>query len=136
MNIKEKILKAKQQLILKENGNNKKTVENLAVFIIILIITIIAINYIWNDKEENKNTNKENVKVLATAEYKENETNEINDDMSTKLENILKNIKGVGNVKVLITYSQTSKVVPLYSEDISEKTTEENDSRRRNQNNK
>lgn len=132
MNIKDKIFRAKQQLILNKDGNNKKTIENLAVFVVILIITIVAINYIWNDKEENNAINEENKKVLASNEPNNNLNTETYDEISTRLENILKNIKGVGNVKVLITYSQTSKVVPLYNEDSTEKMTEESDSRRRN----
>ena len=96
---------------------------------IILIITIIAINYIWNDKKENKNNNTEISRTLAEEKDEINLNNEQNDDISSKLENILKSIKGVGNVKVLITYSQTSQVIPMYSEDSSEKITEENDSR-------
>lgn len=36
-------------------------------------------------------------------------------------------INGVGNVKVLITYSQTSQTVPLYNEESSQKDTQEQD---------
>lgn len=126
MNFREKILKVRQQLILKEDGNSKKTIESLAVFVIILIITIVAINYIWKDENKTEqHEDSENGKILA---YKEESIENNDDDISIKLENILKNIKGVGNVKVLITYSQTSKVVPMYSEDSTQKLTEENDS--------
>ena len=37
-------------------------------------------------------------------------------------------IKGVGNVKVLVTYSQTNRIIPMYNEDSSTSTTEEKDS--------
>ena len=130
MTAKEKILQIKNKLITKEDGNNKKTAENLIVFVIILIITIVAINYIWNDKKEEDNNNTETSKILAEEKNEINLNNEQNDDISIKLENILKSIKGVGSVKVLITYSQTSHIIPMYSEDLSEKTTEESDSRR------
>ena len=43
------------------------------------------------------------------------------------MENILHEIDGVGKVKVLITYSQTSQTIPLYNEDTSQKDTEEKD---------
>ena len=42
--------------LIKKEGeqNNKKKIESLVVFLIILIITILAINTIWNeDKKEN-----------------------------------------------------------------------------------
>lgn len=51
-----------------ENKGNKKTIENLVVFVIILIATIIFINYIWsgdkNKSNEAKETNPE-TKTLA-----------------------------------------------------------------------
>ena len=44
------------------------------------------------------------------------------------LENILSNINGVGQVKVMVTYSETSKVMPVYNEESTEENTEETDS--------
>ena len=42
--------------------NRKKTIENLVVFVIILIIVLLSINVIWNKdkKEDNKSTIDEN----------------------------------------------------------------------------
>ena len=48
--------------------------------------------------------------------------------MEEKLEDILSNVKGVGRVKVMITYSKTSKIIPMYDEDSSTSITEEKDS--------
>ena len=42
-------------------------------------------------------------------------------------ESILKNIEGVGNVKVLVTYSESSKTVAMYNEDSTKNDTEEED---------
>lgn len=120
----------------KEGEPNKKKIENLVVFLVILIITIIAINAIWgNDSKSNsKNQNlTDKNKKLATS-YGDNmdsiETG-INataeDKMVQKLEDILSKINGVGKVKVMITYSQTSQTIPLYNNDASEKQTEETD---------
>ena len=39
-----------------------------------------------------------------------------------KLENILANVKGIGKVKVMSTYSQTNEVIPMYDEDSSSST--------------
>jgi len=33
-------------------NNNKRKIENLVVFLVLLIITVIAINIIWGDKKE------------------------------------------------------------------------------------
>lgn len=51
-----------------------------------------------------------------------------NENIEEKLENILANVKGIGKVKVMITYSQTNEVIPMYDEDSSSSTTEEKDS--------
>ena len=105
--------------------NRKKTIENLVVFVIILIIVLLSINVIWNkDKiEDNKSTIDEN-KKLATIEENSKDDNSLT---SEKLENILSKINGVGKVKVYITYSQTSQIIPIYNEDISQKDTQEED---------
>ena len=97
------------------------------VFIVILAITIVAINYIWNGDKWSQSSNSvpdaENdntvVQVSSDANYDENEE---------KLANILSNIAGVGKVKVLLTYSQTSTYVPIYNENVKSSNTTETDS--------
>ena len=99
----------------KEEGNNKKKIENLVFFIIILIITIVIINIIWNDKNTSKNVKEVDTnKKLATT-------------LSQKLEAILSQIQGVGEVKVFINYSESSEVVAMYNENSKSSTTEETD---------
>lgn len=116
--------KIKNLLNQKQEGNNKKQIENLVAFVIILIITIIAINTIWNkdDPKEDTNSTQEINKKLAIEQEK-------NDDLSLSdnLENILSKIDGVGRVKAFITYSQTSQIIPVYNENISQKDTSEED---------
>lgn len=129
--IKEKLEKFKERLKIKEGENSKKTIENLVVFIIVLIITIVAINYIWSDNGEKKNTNNTENKKLAkeeTSELSGDTTTSNSDNIENRLEVILSNIKGVGKTKVLLTYSRTSQVIPIYDEDLSQSTTEEKDS--------
>lgn len=120
---KEKVDNFKNSLIKTNKKDNKRSIENLVVLAILLIITIIAINYIWKgDKKNNKNSNK----VLAEQNIiKEN--NDQNCDLEQKLENILAKINGVGAVKVLITYSETSVMNPIYNENSEESVTEEED---------
>lgn len=127
--IKEQIEKIKALVVKKEAKDNKKTIENLVVFVIILIITIIAINTIWkkdNKSQSNKNTNSLG-KQLAMVNETPNSNKTSDDNIEERLKNILSKIQGVGNVDVLVTYSKTSEVVPLYNEDLQESTTEETD---------
>ncbi len=128
--------KIKGLLTKKEDEPDKKKLENLVVFVIILIITIIIINFIWNGGSEDNETNTQTTdanKKLATQSYNQTtvsntELEESNNTIIDELEDILSNINGVGKVKVMITYSETSKTVPVYNEESSQQDTEETDS--------
>lgn len=123
--------KMKALLVKKEGGNRKKTIENLVVFILILIVTIISINTIWkDDTTENRNETEDSYKKLATTDNSSNVSSvQIEqDNLEEKLENILEKIEGVGNVNVLITYSSSSEVVPMYNESSKKSSTKEEDS--------
>lgn len=132
------MLKDKLQNFLIKKGNepNKKKIENLVVLVIILIITIIVINVILNgDKDSNDNIKTDSNKKLAQTlsnENKEEIGGTSKDNLTVNLEEILSKINGVGEVKVMLTYSETSKTVPIYNEESVQETTEEKDSRGRN----
>lgn len=116
-----------KKMFSNNEGNNKKKIENIIVFLVILAITIVAINYIWNGDKQSKSSNtvpeaegrNDVVQVSSEINYDENEE---------KLANILSNISGVGKVKVLLTYSETSTYVPIYNENLKQSNTTETDS--------
>ncbi len=120
-----------KDLVMKEKGSKKK-IENIVVFIVILIITVIAINTIWsgdNSKDNKESTQQEITKQLAVTEHKDVQTS--SEDTTTiekRIEEILSNIDGVGKVKVLITYSESSEVVAMFNENNKNSTIEEKDS--------
>ena len=119
-----------RKLTSKEGENqNKKKIENLVFLIIILIVTIIIINAIWKKDEISNNTTKDtnslSGKILADNS-KDESSNQT--ELETKLENILSTIKNVGKVNVLINYSESSSLVPLYNESTTTSSTEEGDS--------
>ena len=116
-----------KKMFSKNDGNNKKKIENILVFIVILAITIVAINYIWNGDESSKSSN-EVPEAENTNSVVQVSTDTSNDENEEKLANILSNIEGVGKVKVLLTYSQTSTYVPIYNENLKESNTTETDS--------
>ena len=116
-----------KKIFSKNDGNNKKKIENILVFIVILAITIVAINYIWNGDESSKSSN-EVPEAENTNSVVQVSTDTSNDQNEEKLANILSNIEGVGKVKVLLTYSQTSTYVPIYNENLKESNTTETDS--------
>ena len=127
---KDKLNGLKNSLLKKTEENNKKNIENLVAFIILLIITIIAINTIWGTEKSKSKTEEENslFKELAVNDSlnSNNKTsNEYNLDES--LEDILSKIEGVGKTKVLITYSESTETVAMYNEKYTSSSTEESD---------
>ena len=72
------------------NSKNKKKIENLAFFIIVLIVTIILINIIWSGEKNSsikENTNSTNGKQLAEQNSKIEETSaNTSNELEVKLE--------------------------------------------------
>lgn len=126
---KDKFKNIKSIIIKKTDGNNKKNIENLVVFLVLLIITVIAINTIWGtDKEETKSKDTNSTyKQLADSLDNSNNKELEEYNLEEELEDILSKIAGVGKVKVLITYSETSEVVAMYNETYTSSNTEETD---------
>lgn len=107
--------------------NKDKKIENLVSFLIILIITLIVINKILED-EENEEVDYQNQTGVELASEKMNSSETIdNNDLEKRLENILSKISGVGKVSVLLTYTQTSSKIPIYNINSSVSTVEEKD---------
>ena len=116
------------------DGNNKKKIENLVFLVIVLIITVVVINYIWNgNKSSNKTITNSAGRQLASSKTSQDidsnqSTNSGNSgSLERRLEDILKNIEGVGDVKVFINYSESSETVAMYNENSKKSTTEETD---------
>lgn len=109
-------------------NNKEKRVENLVSFLIILVITLIVINKILKQDDTSKEivdyTNETGVELaMKNSSVSEDSTN----DFEKRLENILGKINGVGKVSVLLTYSESSSIVPIYNTSQSTSTTEEKD---------
>ena len=113
------------------NSKNKKKIENLAFFIIVLIVTIILINIIWSGEKNSsikENTNSTNGKQLAEQNSKIEETSaNTSNELEVKLENILSKIQGVGEVNVFINYSESSEIITMYNENTKSSNTQETD---------
>ena len=125
--IKDKFDKIKDLIIKNDNKESKKKIENLVVFIIILIITIIAINTIWSDDNDSKTISNSNKQLASTNVTNDILSNNSQTDLKTDLETILSKINGVGKVNVLITYTESSQIVAMYNENTKETSTEEKD---------
>ena len=113
---------------LKNMFKGKKKTENIVVLIIILIVTVVAINYIWKNDKENTDINLKDESEKNIDDVVQVSNNYEEDEFEKKLEKILNKISGVGNVKVMITYSESSSVTPIYNEDTSVSNVNETDS--------
>jgi stage III sporulation protein AG len=110
-----------------ERGKKKK-IENIIFLIILLIITVIIINMVWG--EDNGEVKEQSDRVLAQViEGQDNKSKQTNSyyTLQTNLEEILETIQGVGKVKVLINYAESSTTVAMYNETKTESITEEKD---------
>lgn len=73
---------------------DKRKIENLVVFLIILIITLIAINTILKtDEKESENINNQYKELAQEITSSKEETS--SDDLEMKIENILETMSGV-----------------------------------------
>ena len=113
-----------------KTNTQKRKIENLVFLIVILIITIVAINLIWNDEKSDKQDVIDDGKRLANQDntiFTNNIQSETTSNLETNLENILSRIQGVGEVHVFVNYSESSEVVAMYNENSQTSTTEETD---------
>lgn len=96
--IKSLIIK-KPENVEQEDKTKKRKIENLVVFLVILIITLISINVILggNDKSETKQEEQGAFKVLADKESKD----KTDDELEKRLENILTTMVGVRKGKCI-----------------------------------
>lgn len=105
-------------------ANKEKRIENLVFFLVVLVITLIVINKILGKEEAEKNF-ENTVGIELASVSKEQQNNE--NSLEIRLENILNKINGVGDVSVMITYSESSSIIPIYNVNLSTSTTEETD---------
>ena len=110
-----------------KKSENKRKIENIVFLIIILVITLILMKYIWNGNLNDSKTKEENNMYFEVSETTTNNVTQ-KYELEEKLEKILSTIKGVGEVNVFISYSESSSSIPLYDESTTTSTTTEGDS--------
>ncbi len=93
----------------------EKRVENLVFLIILLVVFLVAINYVFTDSSTTNEENSNSTSTEDNIDSTKTEQQGISDDTEKKLEEILSQISGIGNVSVMITYSKESTVSPVYN---------------------
>ena len=112
-----------------KESSNKKKIENLVFLVIILVVTLILINTIIKDESKSiKNQDEDNILSQERELANNMDSLNISSNLEKGLEEILTTIKGAGQVKVFINYSESSKTVAMYDETTTTSSTEESDS--------
>ncbi|NLX62880.1 MAG: sporulation stage III protein AG [Tissierellia bacterium] len=107
---------------LKKTNNNQFIRNILIVFIIGIMILIFAdIMNTGKNKRVDINENKNEESVYSVP-------SDYSTYLERKLEDILSQLKGVGEVKVMITLEETTEIVPAFNTTKNNETTKETDS--------
>lgn len=103
-----------------EELNNKKFINNLFIILLVSVITLIGVS-ILTDKKEIVSTPSNNIikDVRLDEDY--------NVYLENKLANILANLKGVGEVNVMITFEDSIESIPASNTTKTTETTKEVD---------
>lgn len=102
---------------LKEILNKDKKTSNLVVILILLVIVLVAFNNIFNNDTNDKQT----ISALSENVVSATESTE------TRLAKIISKINGIESANVMISYSSTERIIPVYDTKENVDTTTEND---------
>lgn len=99
---------------IKHIFNSDKKTENMVIALALLLVLLFAANYILMPSKEVTTVSSNNV-IIENVKSTE-----------SRLEEILSKINGISEVSVMINYSTTDKVIPVYDvrENIDEETSE------------
>lgn len=104
---------------LLEKFNNKKSIENLVIFLVLCIIVMIVINALTDEKESVLNNTESSIIFTNTASEK---------TLETKLAEILSMINGAGKVDVMISYVNEVEKIPMTDTKVTTTVVSEKDS--------
>ena len=122
-----------KQLIKKYKSkevNDKKKIENLVFFLVMLVIVVIGINMILGDNDEKEDI-QANVKLSGSNDSivtnGDNSLTNHGNEMEQKLSRILEKVNGVSNVSVMVTFENNEEISPIYNIEQGETITKETD---------
>ncbi|MBC6003933.1 MAG: stage III sporulation protein AG [Paeniclostridium sordellii] len=101
---------------------DKKKIYSLAALSFVCIIGLVIFSKDFEvESNKNKLTESENTKIKETQTKEE-------DDLESKLENILSQIEGAGEVKAMITFKAGEQIEPAFNSNSTKEETTEKDS--------
>ena len=90
-----------------QNKKGRRGIENLVIILILGVIIIIVASSLF---KEDKKTEK-NAEVVETIALSSNKAQDELQEFEKRLEQILSEIQGAGNVKVMVTWNSDGEVV-------------------------
>lgn len=102
------------------NDKDKKKILSLLSLAIVCVIILIALSCLPDDKKKDEEAN--NPKVEKQSEEVVSE-----EDLEGKLEKILGQIQGAGDLDVMITFNSSEEIQPAYNSNSTTEKTEEKD---------
>ncbi len=109
-----------------DGKNRRKLIENTAIVIVVGVIVIIAGGTIFSGGKSNA-TQKEQKKDVNTTESQQNADSR-SSGIEARLAALLSQMKGVGKVDVMVTFSTTRENIPAYDTKRNQSSTDEKDS--------
>lgn len=103
--------------------NSKKFLLNMFTVLIIGIVLLIFSSSFETENNENENLNNEENNIVKQDSL----INDYANKVEGKLENILSQMKGVGQVKVMVTFKDTAERIPALNTTKSEEISNEED---------
>jgi len=91
---------------LKKLFDKDKRTSNLVLVLILLVALLLASNYIFDSSNQKELGTKETISYNISENTKQ--------DLEEKLANIISKIDGIDTVSVMVTYSTTEKIIPVY----------------------
>ena len=109
-----------------DGKNRRKLIENTAIVIVVGVIVIIAGGTIFSGGKSNA-AQKEQKKDVNTTESQQNADSQ-SSSIEARLAALLSQMKGVGKVDVMVTFSTTRENIPAYDTKRNQSSTDEKDS--------
>lgn len=116
---------------IKDKNNSKKFITNLTILIFLGIVLILASNNLTPTKPTNSNLLEQSDDSDVSSDNSKNITNDLIQDYSNNIESelreILSQIKGVGDVKIMVNLEDTAEKIPAFNTTTVNENTNEKD---------
>lgn len=108
-----------------KNRDMKKNMNDLFIILVIGLILVITINFFSSNKKTYGYVEVNNNNIATKNDINEKDSYEVK--VKQELIDVLKKINGVGEVDAMISFESGNEQIPTFSQNISQKTTQEDD---------